>query len=197
MKKITGKIGGHMFDDTRSKKINAFIESISEEIKSIKSQRLLKNDKTNKNEIINYEKFFSESISQFKIIIEKMIMLSTLKSPEKLKNLILLQTIYSIKVLNISSPTSFVELDPATTLYYNTTYTNMKKYYFDLLDECKQKNYLKATVDNELVFTTIQEMILHRYLFYYKTGEISAMIDYIDETFDMLILKNENKITNK
>jgi len=35
-------------------------------------------------------------------------------------------------------------------------------------------------------------MILHRYLFYYKTGEISAMIDYIDETFDTLILNNND-----
>ncbi len=58
------------------------------------------------------------------------------------------------------------------------------------------QKYLKSTVDNELIFTTIQDMILHRYLFYYKTGEISSMMDYIDDTFDIL-LKDEDKNSNK
>ena len=186
-----------MIDDTGSNKINSFIEEISKEFKSVRFQQSSTSRKKNKIDIEKYEKFYSDSISQFKIIIEKMILLSTMKSSEKLKNLMLLQTLYSIKVLNINSQTSPIELDPVTKLYYNSAYTNLKKYYFDLLDKCKRENYIKSDHNNELIFSTIQEMILHRYLFYYKTGEISAMIDYIDETFDTLLITSENKITNK
>jgi hypothetical protein len=182
-----------MSNDMRIKMMNSFIEEISEEIKTGKFQLLTNISPINKDDLQKYEKFLLKSISHFKVIIENKIVISTLKSSEKLRNLVLLQTIYLIKVLNISPQTSFIDLDPVTTLYFNTAYDNLKKYYFDLLDECKLQNHINNEHDNDLIFSTIQEMILHRYLFYYEKGEISAMLDYIDETFDTFLLNDKEK----
>jgi hypothetical protein len=164
-----------MFDDIGSKKINSFIDEISNKIKHDKDASM------------SSKIFFSESISQFRIIIKKMLKLSNVNSIEKLKDLILLQTFYSIKVLNVNSEISFAAFDPATSIYYDTAYAALKEYYFDLFDECKKQKFIKYDFENEIVFDTIQNMILHRYLFYYKNGEISSMLDYMDETFELFL----------
>lgn len=190
------KRGGKMFEISGSKNSNSSIDEIIKEFNLENFSQYPNATITGQDESENYKKFFADSIYHFKLIIRKMIMMTHLKSHEKLKNLILLQTLYSIKVLNVNPESSFINLDPKTMMYYETTYNSLKKFYFDILEECKQQKYLKLTVDNELIFTTIQDMILHRYLFYYKTGEISEMIDYIDETFDIL-LKDEDKNSNK
>ncbi len=44
-----------------------------------------------------------------------------------------------------------------------------------------------------MIFEVIQEMILYRYMFYYETGKISTMLDYLDETFNS-IFKREKKL---
>ncbi len=131
------KRGGKMFEISESKNSNSSIDEIIKEF-NLESFSQYPNAKiTGQNEPETFKKFFADSIYHFKLIIRKMIMMTNLKSHEKLKNLILLQTLYSIKVLNVNPECSFIDLDPKTKMYYETTYNSLKKFYFDILEECK------------------------------------------------------------
>lgn len=170
-------------------------EYYSEVIKLIQNFKLKKfisklKNKNSEEKIINNIPVY---ISQLNEILEKLVNLKDMTSKEKLKNIILLQSLFSIKVLNIKSKESILQLDETTSKYYYSSYQNLKKYYLQILHSCIEEENLNPDTNIEMIFEVIQEMILYRYMFYYETGKISTMLDYLDETFNS-IFKREKKL---
>lgn len=168
-------------------------EYYSELIKLIQNLKLKKFIKKLKNKN-QEEKILNDIplyINELNEILEKLINLNDMSSKEKLKNIILLQSLFSIKVLNITSKDSILKLDENTSKYYYSSYQNLKKYYLQIIQRCIEEENLKLDTNIEMIFEVIQEMILYRYMFYYETGKISTMLDYLDETFNSIFKKEE------
>jgi len=168
-------------------------EYYSELIKLIQNLKLKKFIKKLKNKN-QEEKILNDIplyINELNEILEKLINLNDMSSKEKLKNIILLQSLFSIKVLNINSKDSILKLDENTSKYYYSSYQNLKKYYLQIIQRCIEEENLKLDTNIEMIFEVIQEMILYRYMFYYETGKISTMLDYLDETFNSIFKKEE------
>jgi hypothetical protein len=72
----------------------------------------------------------------------------------------------------------------------------IKDYYFALFDECIRNLYFDASINKELIFETIQDVIIYFTQLYYETKKISASLEYLEEAIELLIsgLKKGSKV---
>ncbi len=136
------------------------------------------------------DSFSKNSVQEFAAIIDKVILSSTMNSEEKLRNMILLQTLYSIKALNLNSQSPETIYQSEIFRLYEKAVESIKDYYLNIFLCCRNDGIMFTEKNHEKLFQLIQESILNQYLKYYKTGEISAMLDYMDEVFEKIITQN-------
>lgn len=136
------------------------------------------------------DSFPKNSVKEFVAIIDKVIFSSTMNSEEKLRNMILLQTLYLIKALNSSSQSPEIIYQSEVLKLYEKAVESIKDYYLQIFICCKHDGIMFTEKNYEKLFQLIQDSILNQYLKYYKTGEISAMLDYMDEVFEKIITQN-------
>jgi hypothetical protein len=113
---------------------------------------------------------------------------TSVNSIEKIITFVRYQCFECIKLFNFfkNSLSGYDEFDFFTE--YNILVSQkVKEYYFALFDECIRNLYFDASINKELIFETIQDVIIYFTQLYHETKKISASLEYLEEAIELLI----------